>query len=70
MNRDARIEFIKLFIRIIEITFAGMVIAPTAAYVLGKEVSIAQYAVAMLIGLAVMLTAGVIAVTLSKRWKD
>lgn len=67
MDKEDRREFVKLFIRLIEITFTVLIAAPAALLILKAEISMGQYLLSFGIALVVILIFGVIAIKISKR---
>ncbi|MBI2889553.1 MAG: hypothetical protein HYY13_02095 [Nitrospirae bacterium] len=69
MDKEDRREFLKFFIRLAEIMFAVMIAAPSAGFVLGKDVTRSGLLWGAAIGLAGSLIFLCFAFILARRWK-
>ncbi len=69
IQKEGRIEIVKFFIRLAEIVFAAMIVAPTVASFLSKDTPAVGFVLILLIGGLGCLTFFGVAVILLRRWK-
>ena len=64
---QGKIEFMKFFLRLGEITFTVLIATPAALLILRPEISLGKYLVSLGIGFGAMLLFFLVAYTMGKR---